>query len=42
MLVTHDKDVSAAAGRIVAMRDGRVVSDGGDGSRTPVAESREA
>jgi putative ABC transport system ATP-binding protein len=42
MLVTHDKDVSAAAGRIVAMRDGRVVSDGAEVPRAAVAESQGA
>lgn len=43
MLVTHDKDVSAAAGRVIAMRDGRVVSDdAGDPPRAPVAESQGA
>ena len=43
MLVTHDKDVSAAAGRVIAMRDGHVVSDdAGNAPRAPVAESQGA
>jgi putative ABC transport system ATP-binding protein len=43
MLVTHDREVSAAAGRIVAMRDGRVVSeDAASALKAPVAEQRGA
>jgi macrolide transport system ATP-binding/permease protein len=27
LLVTHDENVAAAAGRVVEMRDGRIVAD---------------
>ncbi|HET7489654.1 MAG TPA: ABC transporter ATP-binding protein [Acidimicrobiales bacterium] len=39
MLVTHDKDVAAAADRLVLMRDGRIESDGADGDGGDAAAS---
>jgi putative ABC transport system ATP-binding protein len=42
MMVTHDDDVAAAAGRIVEMRDGRVIGDAAQDARPPVAEAQGA
>ncbi|MCA1830615.1 MAG: ABC transporter ATP-binding protein [Actinomycetota bacterium] len=36
ILVTHDQKVASAADRIVRMLDGRIVSDGANGSAQPV------
>jgi putative ABC transport system ATP-binding protein len=35
LLVTHDHDVAARAGRVVRMRDGRIVDDGVAGAPSP-------
>jgi putative ABC transport system ATP-binding protein len=40
LLVTHDEDVAAAAGRLIEMRDGRVVAD--DIANAAVSESQRA
>src|SRR5438132_1092983 len=37
LMVTHDDDVAAAAGRIMQMRDGRVIDDGRSGAADATA-----
>jgi putative ABC transport system ATP-binding protein len=42
LLVTHDEDVAMAAGRLVEMRDGRVVADGAAETAATPSELRRA